>query len=137
MKFLMIIIFMFFPLVTNADEFDWNATGIDISDVGISTESGKVLVMVGSNCYASDQCDIAAKFIFRGHAHQTQREQVEFVRQIANDKATLSLVDNKILITTIYYLQGHDSATKVKTWFTWNNDQKIFEQTGKQEEQVE
>jgi hypothetical protein len=119
MKFLVILIF--FPFLATADEFDWSVVGLKISEVEISTESGSVLVVVGSYCYASNQCDIAAKFLLAG-------EEVEFVREVADDKATVSLVENNIVIAMTYYPRGQNKIIQIQTRFVWNKDEKRFKQ---------
>lgn len=120
MKYFLIL--LLFPAYAVADEFEWNSSNTHVSEIRISTESGEVLIVVGSQCDEGDSyCDIAAKF------SSSNNRDVEFLREITNDKAVISPMKNGIVISLIYYPFRWDEGQKTNRYYEWNKVSKTLD----------
>jgi hypothetical protein len=120
MKYLLILLLL--PVYVAADEFEWNSSSTHVSEIRLSTESGDVLVVVGSHCDEGDSfCDIAAKF------SNSKNSDVEFLREMTNGKADASPMENGIVISLIYYPFRWEEGQKVNRYYEWNKVSKTIE----------
>lgn len=120
MKYLLIL--LLFPVYVFADEFEWNSSSIQISEIRLSTESGDIHIAVGSRCDdGGSYCDIAAKFSSHNNG------DVEFLREMTNDKAIVNPMKNGMVISLIYYPFGWEEGQKVSRYYEWNRVRKTME----------
>lgn len=123
-----------FSALTHADEFDWNVSSISISSVEFVTESGSILVTVGSSCMEIGYCEVAAKF---SYASDNGGTFVPVFQEMANDAADIKVVDNLIVISLIYYPRGSETGLRVERIYEWNAKMKTLELTRSTEYELE
>lgn len=120
MKYFLIL--LLFPVYVVADEFEWDSSSTHVSEIRLSTEYGEVLIFLGSHCDEGDSyCDIAAKFSYANN------RDVEFLREITNDKAVVSPMKNGIVISLIYYPFRLEEGQKVDRYYEWNKVSKTLD----------
>jgi len=113
LKYLLLL--LIFPLIAQADAFDWDAESLEISRIEMPTDGGSVLIQLGSLCYA-DVCEVAATYT------SGKLDKQEFLeRTITNQKATASLAGDKLKISLVYYPQGADQGVQSTLWFQWKD----------------
>ena len=120
MKYLYLLLFLSFSV--SADEFDWHSGDVSKSEVIFPSESGDVFIVLGSYCYVGgDTCDMSAKF------STSKKQDIEFLRLMGGSDAHLSVVNNRVEISIVYYPVGSYDSVKVSRYYEWDAQAQMLE----------
>lgn len=120
MKYFYLLLFLSSTVVS--DEFDWTSTNIAIAEVTFPIESDSIYIVVGSHCYGdTGRCDISAKF------STSKKNEVEFLRVMADSEAHLSVKGNRVEISLDYYPIGSEEGLRISKNYEWNTKSQMLE----------